>query len=76
MLKSVNTQIPDNSQPLQKNELRKRIKAGAIDRADRDRQLSEEWFALEEECMSGNLEKHQKKRWLRSIEPFKLVWDS
>ncbi len=49
MLKSVNTQIPDNSQPLQKNELRKRIKAGAIHHAERDRQFSEEWFALEEE---------------------------
>ena len=34
---------------LQKNELRDRIRAGAIHHAERDRQISEEWFALEEE---------------------------
>ena len=37
------------SQFLQKNELRDRIKAGAIHHAERDRQLSETWFALEDE---------------------------
>ena len=37
------------SQFLQKSELRERIKAGAIHRADRDRPLSEEWFSLEDE---------------------------
>ena len=36
------------SQFLQKNELRERIKAGAINRGERDRPLSEEWFSLEE----------------------------
>jgi len=37
------------SQFLQKNELCDRIKAGAIHHAERDRQLSETWFALEDE---------------------------
>ena len=43
------------SEFLQKNELRDRIKAGAMYHAERDRQLSEEWFALEEEVCQDNL---------------------
>jgi CopG family transcriptional regulator / antitoxin EndoAI len=34
---------------LQKESLREQVKAGAIERSDRDRQLTEDWFALEEE---------------------------
>lgn len=33
-----------------KNNLRKRLKEGAIKRAERDRSLAEEWFALDEEA--------------------------
>jgi CopG family transcriptional regulator / antitoxin EndoAI len=34
---------------LQKENLREEVKLGAIERSDRDRQLTEDWFALEEE---------------------------
>jgi CopG family transcriptional regulator / antitoxin EndoAI len=34
---------------LQKENLREQVKAGAIDRSNRDRQLTEDWFVLEEE---------------------------
>jgi CopG family transcriptional regulator / antitoxin EndoAI len=34
---------------LQKENLREQVKAGAIERSDRDRQLTEDWFTLEEE---------------------------
>jgi CopG family transcriptional regulator / antitoxin EndoAI len=34
---------------LQTESLREQLKAGAIERADRDRQMAEEWFPLEEE---------------------------
>jgi CopG family transcriptional regulator / antitoxin EndoAI len=33
----------------QKENLREEVKLGAIERSDRDRQLTEDWFALEEE---------------------------
>jgi CopG family transcriptional regulator / antitoxin EndoAI len=42
--------IEHYTQFLQKENLREQIKAGAINRAERDRQLSEEWFSLEEEA--------------------------
>jgi CopG family transcriptional regulator / antitoxin EndoAI len=34
---------------LQKENLREEVKLGAIERSDRDRQLTEDWFTLEEE---------------------------
>jgi CopG family transcriptional regulator / antitoxin EndoAI len=34
---------------LQTESLREQVKAGAIERAERDRQMAEEWFPLEEE---------------------------
>jgi CopG family transcriptional regulator / antitoxin EndoAI len=34
---------------LQKENLREQVKAGAIERSDRDRQMTEDWFTLEEE---------------------------
>jgi CopG family transcriptional regulator / antitoxin EndoAI len=34
---------------LQKESLREQVKAGAIERSDRDRQITEDWFTLEEE---------------------------
>ena len=37
------------SEFLQKSELREQVKAGVTHRAERDRQLSEEWFSLEDE---------------------------
>jgi len=39
---------------LAKARLRRRLKEGAIRRADRDQQLAHEWFAIEEEAWPEN----------------------
>lgn len=39
---------------IQKEKLRQQLKEGAIRRADRDRQLADDWFALEEEAWQQN----------------------
>jgi CopG family transcriptional regulator / antitoxin EndoAI len=50
----IHTAIQAYLAQLQKQKLRQQLKEGAIRRAERDRQLADDWFALEEEGWQQN----------------------
>jgi CopG family transcriptional regulator/antitoxin EndoAI len=50
----IDTAIQAYLSQIQKEKLQQQLKEGAIRRADRDRQLADDWFALEEETWLQN----------------------
>ena len=51
----IHTAIQAYIDHIQKEKLRQQLKAGAIHHAERDRQLTDDWFALEEEVWQQNV---------------------
>jgi CopG family transcriptional regulator / antitoxin EndoAI len=50
----IHAAIQSHISQIQKQKLRQQLKAGAIHHAERDRQLTDDWFALEEEVWQQN----------------------